>query len=139
MPASLNTGVQARDLGYNVVQALRKRITFLDAGTTVTVGKLPPGASVIGGGVHVLTAFNDTGTDLLDIGFIGATTDADGYASQLNLAAPGFIALDELATATNIQGAVEHAVTCLYSAQTPNPTAGVADVIVQYVSAYPLA
>ena len=42
MPASLNTGVQAKDLGYNVVQALRKRITFLDAGTTVTVGSFPP-------------------------------------------------------------------------------------------------
>ena len=75
----------------------------------------------------------------MDVGFIGATTDADGYATQLNLAAPGFIALDELATATNIQGAVEHTVTCLYTAQTPNPTTGVADVIVQYVSAYPLA
>lgn len=139
MPTSLNSTVQAREIGYAVVQCLRKRITYLDAGTTITVGKMPPGSSILGGGIHVTTAFNDSGTDLLDVGFIGSTTDADGYATQLTLAAVGFIALDELAATTNIQGAVEHTVTCLYSAQNSNPTAGAGEVVIFYVSAYPSA
>ena len=93
----LQTGVAARNDGYQGPQFLRKRITYLDYGTTVTIGKLPAGASVLpGSGVHIVTAFNSSGTDLLDVGFIGATTDADAYATQLTLAAVGFIAFDEL-------------------------------------------
>lgn len=137
MPSSLNSGVAAREIGYGVVQSLRKRITYLDNGTTITVGKLPPYSIVVGGGVHVVTAFNDSGTDLLDVGFIGATTDADAYATILTLAAVGFIALDELAATTNIMGTVEHTVTCLYSGQNSNATAGEGYVVVNYVTNYP--
>jgi hypothetical protein len=139
MTSSLNSSVQAKELGYGVVQSLRKKITYLDAATTVTVGKLPPYSVVVGGGVHVVTAFNDSGTDLLDVGFIGATTDADAYATLLTLAGVGFIVLDELAATTNIMGTVEHTVTCLYSGQNSNATAGEAWVIVNYVSGYPAA
>lgn len=128
------SGPSARNNGQQEVQILRKRITYSNAGTTITVGKIPPGASVIGGGVHVVTAFNDTGTDLLDVGFIGSTTDADGYATALTLAAVGYIVLDELATTTNIQQSVDTTVTCLYTAQNSNPTAGAADVIILYVN-----
>lgn len=139
MPSSLNSGVSAREIGYGVVQSLRKRITYLDRGNTITVGKMPPGSTVIGGGVHIVTGFNGSGTDLLDVGFIGSTTDADGYATLLELANVGYIVLDELAATTNIQGTVEHTVTCLYTDQNSNATAGVADVIVNFVSAYPTA
>lgn len=128
------SGPSARNNGRQEVQILRKRITFSNNGTTITVGKIPAGASVVGGGVHVITAFNDSGTDLVDVGFIGATTDADGYATALVVSAVGYIVLDELATTTNIQGTVEHTVTCLYSGQNSNMTAGVADVIIQYVN-----
>lgn len=137
MPSSLNSGVQAREVGYGVVQTLRKRITYQDNGTTITVGKLPAYAVVTGGGVYVVTAFNDSGNDFLDVGFIGATTDADAYATSLTLAAAGFIVLDELANTTNIMGTVEHTVTCLYSGQNSNATAGEAYVVVNYVTAIP--
>lgn len=139
MPSSLNSGVSAREIGYGVVQALRKRITYADNGTAITVGKLPPGSSIVGGGVHIITAFNDSGTDVLDVGFVGSTTDADGYATDLDLSAVGYIVLDELAATTNIQGTVEHTVTATYAGQNSNATAGTADVIVLYVSAYPTA
>lgn len=136
---SLNSTQSAREFGYQVTQTLRKRITFADFGTVVTVGKIPPGSTVHGGGVHVITAFNSSGTDLLDVGFIGATTDDDAYATDLTLAAVGFIALDELAATTNIQGTVEHTVTCTPAQSVADATAGVADVIVLYTSGYPLA
>lgn len=116
-----------------VVHTLRKRITYADYGTTVTVGYIPPKASVVGGGVHIVTAFNSSGTDLLDVGFVGATTDADGYATQLTLAAVGYIALDELAATTNIQGTVTHKVTCAPAQSVADASAGVADVIILYV------
>ena len=125
--------VTARQYHQQVVHTLRKRITFADYGTTVTVGKLPAKASVIGGGVHIVTAFNSSGTDLLNVGFIGSTTDADGYATELVMSAVGFIALDELAATTNIQGTVEHTVTCAQVQSVVDATAGVADVIITYV------
>lgn len=137
MAGSLNSSVPAREFGYGAVQTLRKRITYLNNGTTITVGKLPPYSVVVGGGVHIVTAFNDSGTDLLDVGFIGSTTDADAYGTVMTLAAVGFIVLDELAATTNIMGTVEHTVTCLYTGQNSNATAGDAYVIVNYVTAYP--
>ncbi len=127
----LNNTIPARNDLYQGVQTLRKRITFADLGTTVTIGKLPAGASVLpGSGVHIVTAFNSSGTDLLDVGFIGATTDADAYATLLTLAAVGFIPLDELGATTNIQGTVEHTVTCAPAQSVADATAGVADVII---------
>ena len=94
--ATNTAATTARQVHTQQIHFLRKRITFADFGTTVNVGTIPAGASVVGGGVHVVTAFNSSGTDLLDVGFIGSTTDADGYATDLTLAAVGFIVLDEL-------------------------------------------
>lgn len=140
MATSLNSAVSATDVGYgNVVQCLRKRITYLDNNKVVTVGKIPPGASIVGGGVHVVTAFDDTGNDFLDIGFIGSTTDADAYATDLTLAGIGYIVLDDLGTTNNIQGIVEHTITATYAGANSNATAGVADVMVFFVTAYPSA
>ena len=123
----------ARNDGSQNVHFLRKRVTFGMNGSTITVGKLPAGASVVGGGAHVVTAFNDSGTDTLIVGFVGSTTDDNAYATLLDLSAVGYIALDELAATTNIQGTVEHTVTCVYAGQNSNATAGIADVIVMYV------
>lgn len=131
--ATGTAGTTARQYVSQQVHYLRKRITYANSTSTVTVGKIPAGASVIGGGVHVITAFNDSGTDLLDVGFIGGTTDADGYATALVISAVGFIALDELAATTNIQQSVDTTVTCLYTGQNANASAGIADVVVLFV------
>lgn len=127
-------GSTARNDGLQHVQVLRKRISYTSNGATVTVGTLPAGASVVGGGVHVLTAFNDSGTDTLIVGFIGSTTDDNAYATLLDLSAVGYIALDELAATTNIQQSVDATVTCVYAGQNSNATAGSADVIILYVN-----
>jgi len=139
MATSLNNSISAKELGYGLIQTIRKKITYLDYGTTVTVGKIPPNSIVHGGGVYIATAFNSSGTDLLDVGFIGATTDADGYATQLTLAAVGYIALDELATTTNIMGTVEHTITCAPAQGVADASAGEAYVLIHYTSAYPIA
>jgi hypothetical protein len=123
----------ARQYHTQQMHFLRKRITFADYGTTVTVGMIPAGASVVGGGVHVRTAFNSSGTDLLDVGFVGGTTDADGYATLLQLNAVGWIVLDELATTTNIQQSVDTTITCAPAQSVADATAGSADVIIWYI------
>ena len=123
----------ARQTQEQSVKTLRKRITFANYATTVTVGIIPAGASVIGGGIHVVTAFNSSGTDLADVGFIGSTTNAAGYASALSMAAVGFIALDDLATTANIQQTVDTTVTVTPTQSVADATAGVADVIILYV------
>ncbi len=115
------------------VHFLRKRITFADYGTTVTVGYIPEKSSVVYGGVHVITAFNSSGTDLLDVGFIGTTTDDNAYATLLTMAAVGFIPFDELATTTNIQDTAVVQVTAKPAQSVADATAGVADIIVWYV------
>ena len=131
--ATGTAGSTARAYHTQQVHYLRKRITYADFGTTVTVGTIPAGASVIGGGVHIVTAFNSSGTDLLDVGFIGSTTDADAYATDLTLAAVGYLAFDELGATTNIQQTVDTTVTCAPAQSVADATAGVADVIVMYV------
>ena len=127
-----NTGVSATEIGYGVVQVLRKKITLADAGLTVTVGKMPPYSHVIGGGVHVTTGFT-TGT--VGVGYIGSTTVAAAYGSALATTAVGFIALDELATATNIMQTVETTVT----AAVAGTTQGEAYILIMYITSYPQA
>ena len=125
--------LSARNLVTQQINYIRKRITYADYGTTVTVGYLPGGAMVVGGGVQIVTAFNSSGTDLLDVGFIGATTDANGYATLLPLNAVGFIELDELATTTNIQQSDNYTVTCAPAQSVADATAGVADVVIFFI------
>lgn len=133
MATLLNSVLPATDLAYtDIVHTIRKRYTFADKATTVTVGKIPAGASVIGGGVHVVTAFNATTTNVVNVGFIGATTNASAYATALTTAAVGFIALDELAATTNLQGTVEHTITAAPTETGAASTAGVADIIINY-------
>lgn len=127
------SGPSARNDGSQGVQTLRKTVSYVTNGTTITVGKLPPNACVVGGGAFVTTAFNDSGTDTLIVGFIGSTTDDNAYATLLDLSAVGYIVLDELAAATNIMQTVDTTVTCVYAGQNSNATAGSCEVIINYV------
>lgn len=139
MVASLNTSVFARDANEQQVHYIRKRYGFADAtaSTIITVGKIPAFATVIAGGVHVTTAFNATTTNVVNVGFIGATTDASGYASALTTAAVGYIVLDDLGSSKNIQGTVEHTITAAPTETGAASSAGVADIIIAYITGNP--
>lgn len=134
MTGTLNNGVPAQDLQYkNMINVMRKRITYLNAGTAVTIGTLPAGAIVVGGGVQLITTFNDSGTDLLDI---GTTADADEFASALVISAtaPVWIAADELATNNSYSDTADITVTATYTGQNADPSAGVADIVIYYIT-----
>ena len=134
MVGTLNNTVPAQDLRYsNMINVMRKRITYLNAGTAVTIGTLPAGAIVVGGGVQLVTTFNDSGTDLLDI---GTTADADEFATALVISAtaPVWIAADELPTNNSYSDTAEITVTATYTGENANASAGVADIVIYYIT-----
>lgn len=135
--ATNTAGSTARRIEQQQVHYLHKQITYAIENTEIIIGYIPANATVIGGGVHVVTAFNDSGTDTLDVGFTGgsSTADPNAYATLLDLSAVGFIALDELAATTNIKQTVDTTVTCIYNGQNNNASAGVAEVYVTYALA----
>lgn len=120
--------------GSQQIGFLRKKITYLVENTVIDIGYIPAYASVIGGGVHIATAFDDTGTDTLDVGFRdgSSTDDPNGYATLLDLSAVGYIVLDELAATTNVIQTKRAMVTCTYNGQNNNAAAGVAYVTIMY-------
>lgn len=127
----LNSSVPAHDTLYRGdVMTIRKRITYTNT-TATTIGKLPAGAAVIGGGVQVITAFNDSGTDVINV---GTSSDTDAYATLLDVSSVGFKAFDELATHDDYSDTAEVTVVAAFTGQNSNASAGVADVIVTYVT-----
>jgi len=113
------------------LQVLRKRVNYTDRGTAVTIGVIPAGAVIMGGGVQIVTTFNGTGTDLLDV---GTPADADEFGSALvvSASAPVYVPLDELATNNSYTETADITVTATYSDQNSDATAGAADIIVWY-------
>lgn len=93
-------GSKGRELDFQAVHYLRKAFTFSagDAGV-VTIGTLPAGALVVGGGVYVGTAFNAGTANTADI---GTAADPDGFATALSLTAAGYKVLDDLATSNDL-------------------------------------
>lgn len=97
---SLESGYQ---IEHNTVHFFRKAIVFGDDGSTLSLGWLPPNASVIRAGVNVNTVFNAGTTNVLDIGYRNGgnseTDDTDEFATDLALGTAGVIVADEMATA----------------------------------------
>lgn len=113
---------------------IRQRITYAVENTVIDLGAMPAYATIMFGGVHIKTAFDDSGTDTLDVGFRGgsATDDPDAYATALVIDAVGFIPLDVLHTTANIINTSPVIVTCRYNGENNNATAGVAYVSVVF-------
>jgi hypothetical protein len=122
-------GSTARQFHTQQVHYLRKTITFADAGVAKTVGVLPAGSLILKpcSGVNVSTAFNSSGTDLIDVGTTGT---ADLYATDLAGQTVGFAALDE---AVSAYVAAETTITATYAQSVADATAGVAQVVIAYI------
>lgn len=134
----LNRTPTARDMGYHgIVHTIVEKITYENEGSAIDFvnGKLPANASVIGGGVHVVTAFDDTGTDTLDVGFRdgSSTDDPNGYATLINISTVGFKPLDELAATTNIRQTKDTILTWQYNGTNNDAAAGEAYLVIMYV------
>lgn len=119
----------AQQYHHNMVHYLRKQITYLDDGNTVTIGTLPAGSHVLRGGVAVTTAFNGGTTNDLDV---GTAADPNGYATDLALGTVGNIVFDEMATSDDAAISSDTDVTCAV-VSTASASAGSAYVWVEYI------
>lgn len=126
-------GDSARAFSYQMVHYLRKEVTFSNRGTAVTIGKIPVNAVVLPhmSGALVTTAFNGSGTDLLDI---GTSDDDDGFATDLDVSSVGFKVCDETATTNDaIKTTGTMTITATYADANSDATAGSAEVIICYI------
>lgn len=131
--ATDTAGNQGQMYHTNQVHYLAKTITVADAGTTVTVGYLPPGAVVIPGisGIAVNVVFNGDATNTCDVGIVGSTTK---YSSALALGTLGWIESDVLteSVGTRMNTTAEEKVIATV-VSTADATTGSATVILAYV------
>lgn len=115
------------------VHYFRKRITYLDAGTTVEVGTLPPGAVVVDAYAVVTTTFNGNSTNTVDLGINGSGTDEDDFATDLALGTAGIIRADEIATANDFYSATASRLITAGVVSTAGPGQGEAFIVVLYI------
>lgn len=121
---------KGRQLALQVVHYLRKSITYSAGANAVEVGTLPAGAIVIGGYVHVSTAFNAGTTNTINVGTVA---DPDGFGSALALGTKGLIAFDDLATSDDLLTTADTTVTATLAMSGTAASAGIAQVIVMFV------
>lgn len=119
----------ARLYSQQMVHFLRKNFTYADRGVMLTVGVVPAGSVFLKGasGVNVHTAFNGSGTDLIDMG-----TDAndDLYLTDAAGQTVGWTAFDE---AVSQYVAAETTVTVTYTDSGSDATAGEGQAVVAYI------
>lgn len=99
--------------------------------TAKSLFTLPEGAVVVGITVNVTTAFNDTGTDLLDIGITGT---GNYYANDLNVATATQITTGmQVARLFSTPLAEDTVVTATFIGQNADALAGAATVCFLYI------
>lgn len=123
-------GTTARKYHTDQVHYVSVPIVYTTAGT-YTIGNLPVGAAVTGGGVVITTAFAGGTPQTLDIGIAGDTSD---FASALVLTAQGVMVLDDLATASKAYMSADTDVIATLSAGA-TPSAGAGYAYVTYIMA----
>ncbi len=123
----------ARQFHHQLIHYIRKDLTFADRGKQLEIGTIPAGSVIVKpiSGVNVHTAFNGTGTDLIDIGVLA---DDDLYATDLAAQTVGFAALDE---AVSVYVAVDTTLTVTYADQNSDATAGLAQAVIAYIPNMP--
>lgn len=127
---SLASKVPARDIGYGVVQFIRKRLTFADNGKAVVVGTIPAGALILkslsGAQVNVVT---NAGTN--NLMNIGTTADDDLYGTSISTAAIAFVPLDE---AVSMYVSSDTAVTATLALTGTTATTGDIEAVIAFVT-----
>src|SRR3990167_3498102 len=140
--ATGTAGDTGQRLHINALHYLAKTVTAVTlngagalTGTTsktVTVGELPPHAVIVSGHVKVITGFDDTNGDDLDVGVDGSDDDLFHSAMDMNTTNTT-TAFDDLASA-NDYSTTARTVTCNFTtAPSGDGTAGEAIVVVCYV------
>jgi hypothetical protein len=122
--------IGSKGLRYNTLQTHYLRGTLTPSAASVTLGVVPPGSIIIGGGVVISTVFNAGTTNVIDI---GTTADPDGLATDLAAGTAGLIVADELATSNDLYTTTDVTIVASYAQTGTAATTGVAHVFVQFI------
>lgn len=131
--ATGTAGSTAREHHQCMIHFLRKTITYLNDGQTVTVGTIPSGSIILPelSGVYVTTAFNGNATNTCDVGISGTTQK---YSSALALGTVGFIEQDVITAASASVGlTTSDEVIIATVVSTASATTGSAEVVMAYI------
>lgn len=130
MPTN-TVGQQARRHHTQQTHYLWLDLTYAMNGTQKTVGWLPVNAIVTAVRVAVDTAFDDTGTDYVDVGTVA---DPDGFAADVDVSSKGIKLPTTIATSDDcFTASTETKVVAQYDGQNSNAAAGACTVIVEYI------
>ena len=104
----------------------------VEATATDTNVVIPANSQIVRIDVNVETAFNDTGSDILEI---GSSADTDLYVNDVSIAAVGKIALGTAALCANWKdiGTSDVRVGYIYNGQNDDATAGAATATISYL------
>ncbi|MEK1929493.1 MAG: hypothetical protein AAAC47_06825 [Pararhizobium sp.] len=125
----------ARQLATQQIHYLRCGVTFADNGLPRLVGTIPANSQIINviSGVFVREVFNAATTNVIDV---GTTADDDLYATDIALGTKAFVALDEAATAANVNTwyvTVDTTITTTVALTGTAATTGQAEVVIAYI------
>ena len=128
-------GTSARTFHTQQIHYLRKTVVFGDNGVAKTVGVIPAGSQILNtiSGVFVTTAFNAGTSNVIDI---GTTANDDLYGTDIALGTKAFVALDEAATATDVNTwlvSADTTITATPALAGTAATAGSAEVVIAYI------
>lgn len=123
-------GTSARQFVTAQTHYFAKKVVFGDDATQLSLGYVPAGSVILNARAEVVTAFNDTGTDLIDVGYAG---DPDEFCANLDVSTVG-TKLD--ATTFNAAGnkvfTSDTEIVCQYDGANSDASAGLAYVVVEY-------
>jgi hypothetical protein len=133
--ATNTAGSVARDFNKQMIHYLRLGVVFGDNNVVKTVGVIPAGSQILNliSGVFIRTVFNAGSTNVLDI---GTSVTGDLYATDLALGTKAFVAIDEAATATNVNTwyvTVDTTITATVQLTGTAATTGAAEIVIAYI------
>jgi len=104
----------------------------VEATATDTAVVIPANSQIVSIEVNVETAFNDSGSDLLEV---GSSADTDLYVNDVSIAAIGKIALGTAALCANWKdiGSTDIVVGYIYNGANNDASAGAATVTINYL------
>ena len=133
--ATNTAGTVARNFQKQMIHYLRKGFTKADAGSVLTLGVIPAGSQILNtiSGVFVREVFAAGTNNRLDI---GTSANDDLYGTDIALGTKAFVALDEAATATDVNAwyiASDTTFTATVDVTGTTSATGAAEIVIAYI------
>ena len=125
-------GTNVKNVGQVLMSQSFSFAYSTEGSATDTTVVIPANSQIVSIEVNVETAFNDSGTDLLEV---GSSADTDLYVNDVSIAAIGKIALGTAALCANWKdiGSSDIKIGYIYNGANNDASAGAATVTINYL------